>query len=61
MALELERQHYERIKDEIRQSIESSEMHLELMTTFKMITSHATNVARILLEWGQNESDTKPK
>ena len=61
MALELERQHYERIKDEIRQSIESSEMHLELMTTFKMITSHATNVARILLEWGQNKSDNKPK
>jgi len=51
MALDLEKQHYRRIKDEIKQSIATSEMHLELMTSFKMITSHATNIARILLEW----------
>ena len=51
LALELERHHYQRIKDEIKQSIETSEMHLELITSFKMITSHATNIARILLEW----------
>ena len=51
LALELERHHYQRIKDEIKQSIETSEMHLELITSFKMITSHTTNIARILLEW----------
>ncbi len=51
VAIELERQHFQRIRQEISQSIESSEMHLELITSFKMITSHATNIARILLEW----------
>jgi len=51
LAIELERQHFQRIREEISQSIESSEMHLELITSFKMITSHATNIARILLEW----------
>jgi len=57
LALDLERQHYERIKKDIRQTIESSEIHLELMTSFKIITSHATNVARILLEWGQQKDE----
>ncbi len=51
MAIELERHHFERIKNEIKQSVESSETHLELLTGFKMITSHATNIARVLLEW----------
>ncbi len=51
MAIELERQHFQRIRQDIRQSIESSEMHLELITSFKIITSHATNIARIMLEW----------
>lgn len=51
MAIELEKQHFLRIRQEISQTIESSEMHLELITSLKMITSHATNIARMLLEW----------
>jgi len=49
MAIELEKQHFERIMHEVDLSIKSSEMHLVLLTSFKIITSHATNIARILL------------
>ena len=51
LAMDLEKLHYSRLKDEIIQSVESSEIHLELMSSMKVITSHATNIARILLEW----------
>ena len=54
MAIDLERQHYLRIQEEIKQSIETSEFHLELITNFRIITSHATNIARILLKWQLN-------
>jgi len=54
LAIELERQHYGRLKDDVEESIESSEIHLELMSSLKVITSHATNIARILLEWTHN-------
>ncbi|NOY38407.1 MAG: Na/Pi cotransporter family protein [Chlorobi bacterium] len=52
LALEMERHHFERLKEDIRQSVESSEIHLELLTVFRMIAGHATNIARSLLEWG---------
>lgn len=61
MALDLEKQHYQRIKNEIKQSIDTSEMHLELMTSFRMITSHATNIARILLEWNSKNFKSESK
>lgn len=51
LALELEKHHFERIKQDIRQSIETSEIHLELLTVFRLIAGHATNIARSLLEW----------
>jgi len=54
MAIDLERQHFFRIQDEVKQSIETSEFHLELITNFRIITSHATNIARILLKWPIN-------
>lgn len=47
----MERHHYSRLKDDVVQSVGSSEIHLELMSSMKVITSHATNIARILLEW----------
>ena len=57
-----------RLKNDVAQSIGSSEIHLELMSSMKVITSHATNIARILLEWtnnvqqhpGKNEQLTYP-
>jgi len=56
LAIEMERLHYSRLKDDIEKSVESSEIHLELMSSMKVITSHATNIARILLEWTNKSS-----
>ncbi|MBN2349357.1 MAG: Na/Pi symporter [Bacteroidales bacterium] len=49
-SFNLEKHHYERLKKEVEQSLASSNTHLELMTMFKLIGSHATNTARILLK-----------
>ncbi len=54
LAIEMDKQHYSRLKNDVVKSIESSEIHLELMSSLKVITSHATNIARILLEWTNN-------
>ncbi|MBN2610741.1 MAG: Na/Pi symporter [Bacteroidales bacterium] len=49
-TFELEKQHFERLKGQVEESILSSKTHLELMTMFKAIGSHATNTARIVLQ-----------
>jgi phosphate:Na+ symporter len=46
---ELEKQHYERLKLDIEESVESSRIHLDLIALLKDIGSHATNIARIVL------------
>ena len=46
---ELERQHYDRLRENIQSSIVSSKTHLEIITLFRVISSHATNTSRILL------------
>lgn len=51
LEIELEKQHFDRLKDEIVESISSSKTHLELMTFLRAINGHATNIARILLKW----------
>lgn len=51
LAIELEKQHYERLRDEINKSVSSSKYHLEVIGMLRVITGHATNIARILLEW----------
>lgn len=56
MAIELEKHHYERLMEEIAQTISSSETHLELITTFRVIAGHATNVARMFIEWSLGEN-----
>jgi len=50
LFIELEKQHYKRLKKEVEKSVESSKTHLELMTMLKLINSHITNTARILLQ-----------
>jgi phosphate:Na+ symporter len=60
IAIEFEKQHYERLKQERQETLSSSNTHLELMAMMKNIFSHATNIARILLQWeelpeGNNE------
>ncbi|MBU8891996.1 MAG: Na/Pi cotransporter family protein [Bacteroidales bacterium] len=55
MEIELEKQHFERLKDEIIETISSSKTHVELMTMLRAINGHATNIARILLKWSKKE------
>jgi len=53
----LEKQHFERLRQEISETILSSKTHIELITTFRSINSHATNIARILLKWSDIKED----
>ncbi|MBN2485496.1 MAG: Na/Pi symporter [Bacteroidales bacterium] len=47
--INLEMQHYERLKSNIEQSVSSSRTHLEIITLLRVISSHAANTARIVL------------
>ncbi len=53
MSKELEKQHYARILEGMKESIDSSETHLEILALLGTIDSHATNIARIALDWSQ--------
>ncbi|MBE0655821.1 MAG: Na/Pi cotransporter family protein, partial [Bacteroidales bacterium] len=53
LMIQLEKKHYLRIAGGNEQTLKSSQMHQELMTALVTIYSHATNVARIFLEWEQ--------
>jgi len=59
MAFELEKHHYERLREEIAESVSSSETHLELITMFRTIAGHATNIARMFIEWSSDKKDMK--
>ncbi|MCB0751117.1 MAG: Na/Pi cotransporter family protein, partial [Ignavibacteriae bacterium] len=50
MELELRRTHFDRIREKVPASIETSGIHLELIDWLKRIASNATNIARIFLE-----------
>ncbi len=50
MELELRRTHFDRLLGEVPETVESSQIHLELIELLKRISSHSTNIARILLE-----------
>lgn len=51
---ELEKQHYNRLKMDVEESVESSRTHMELIGSLKVIGSHATNIARIILKENRN-------
>jgi phosphate:Na+ symporter len=53
MEIELEKQHFERLQNEILETISSSKTHIELMTMLRAINGHATNIARILIKWSE--------
>jgi len=55
---ELEKQHYDRLKMEVEDSIESSRTHMEIIGSLKIIGSHATNIARIMLKEEKNGSES---
>jgi phosphate:Na+ symporter len=50
LYIDFEKQHYQRLKQEVEESIDSSKTHLEIITSFKNIGSHATNIARVMLK-----------
>ncbi|MCW8850676.1 MAG: hypothetical protein OQJ81_11905, partial [Melioribacteraceae bacterium] len=50
MEMDLRRTHFDRLRDNVTQSIETSGIHLELIELLKRISSNATNIARIFLE-----------
>ncbi|MGD8307154.1 MAG: PhoU domain-containing protein, partial [Ignavibacteria bacterium] len=50
MEMDLRRTHFERLRSDIPETIATSEIHLELIELLKRISSHATNIARSLLE-----------
>ena len=53
------RTHYERLREDIPETKATSEYHIDLMEQFRRINGHATNIARILLEWSGNLEDKK--
>jgi phosphate:Na+ symporter len=54
---ELERQHFARLKEDVNKSVASSKTHLELVSMFRTIGSHANNVAQVILEWPSNSNN----
>ncbi len=59
MAEEYERSHYERMKEQVQQSIESNEIHVEFMEMMKVINRHTTNVAALLLDKQTDEKEQR--
>jgi len=55
LEFELEKQHFERLREEILATLSSSKTHVELMTFLRAINGHATNIARILLKWSNKQ------
>jgi phosphate:Na+ symporter len=51
---DLEKQHYERLKMEVEESLETSRTHLEIISALKVIGSHAANIARIMIKEQKN-------
>lgn len=49
IGIEIERSHFERLKLAVERSIESSKTHLELVSLYRIIGSHANNIARIMI------------
>ncbi len=47
---ELRKTHFDRLLDEVPATLESSQIHLELIELLKRISSHSTNIARMQLE-----------
>jgi phosphate:Na+ symporter len=61
VASEFEKKHYERLRNSDKLIEESGDTHMELMTRFRTITHHSTNIARILLEWKETQKSLDKK
>ena len=56
---EMEQQHYDRLKENIKFTHSSSKTHLEIITLLRVVSSHATNTSRILLYKNHPKKDTQ--
>lgn len=56
---EMERQHFSRLKQDVNKSVARSKTHLELVSSFRTIGSHANNVAQVILDWPGNKEKAK--
>jgi len=50
MEMDLRRTHFDRLRKDIPESVVTSEIHMAVLDYLKRISSHATNIARIILE-----------
>lgn len=50
MELSLRRTHFERLRQDIPETVASNEIHLELIDYLRRISSHATSIARMILD-----------
>jgi phosphate:Na+ symporter len=57
-AMELEKNHYQRVMQSIEKSVNTSKIHLEFMSVLGTIYSHSTNIARIMLQWSETDAKT---
>jgi len=55
MAIEMKKNHFERLSASVPESTTSSSTHLHLMTIFRIINSHSTNIGRIGLNSFESE------
>ena len=56
----LERQHYDRLRENVESTVSSSKTHLEIMTLLRVISSHAINTSRIIISYkGNQRNNTK--
>ncbi len=57
---ELERQHYDRLRENVESTVSSSKTHLEIITLLRVISSHAINTSRIIISYkGNKRNNTK--
>lgn len=54
MEMDFMRTHFERLRRDVPETIATSEVHQDLIEQLARITSHATNIARMFLEWSSN-------
>ncbi|MDA3861472.1 MAG: Na/Pi cotransporter family protein, partial [Melioribacteraceae bacterium] len=58
MVEEFEKSHYQRLSKDVDESVKTSKLHLELLNLLKSISNHATNIARIHLNWTKNHKES---
>jgi phosphate:Na+ symporter len=61
MEMDFMRTHYERLRREVPETVVTSEVHQDLIEQFARITSHATNIARMFLEWSTTAHEARDK